>query len=307
MSVSNATVNFSLGLFAIIWAGSLCLAQQECSIPDWLPIGLENQYGYTFNYQSGKGKECRAYRLRNKPGQVSTAVDWRDTRQNVDELLLNVTLAECTKGTECPWMEQNRVSVQSKASLQTAEIGETKIGFGVPTDEYEDKVGAYRQKVEKQARFTSFTTVLRGIVGGRENKQHEIAIRVTSSMLGTKPFLRLTYRVELAGESEPLATMAKGGKGAELSFDWQAAATPAFKEKLMQQGQVTRLSSDSSSLEVELPASEVVLDRSDTLVIFEGETAIAATSAPAYRPKGNLKPLSFMQRLWLWIRSPFER
>ena len=40
-----------------------------CRVNVDLPIGVTNQKGYSFDYQSGKGAECRRYRLRNEPGK----------------------------------------------------------------------------------------------------------------------------------------------------------------------------------------------------------------------------------------------
>jgi hypothetical protein len=240
-------------------------------------MGLERQGGYSFDYQSGKGNDCRIYRLRNEPGQVRTPADWRDNRDLVKELLFDGELADCAKAATCPWVDQIKITVQA------IETGDTALGCGVPKDEYSDNVGAYRQKIEKQAAFPSFTTILRGIVGGRKVQQHQVAIRVTSSVSGSGPFY-LTYQVELAGESEPIGTAARAVENAELlSFDWKAASSRPFREKLRQQ--IKQLSSKSPSLKIELSAPDVMLDRVETLVIYEGEIAIAATSAPAYRPK----------------------
>src|ERR1700686_5247071 len=175
--------------------GSPCFAQRKCQIANWLPTGLERQGGYSFDYQSGKGNDCRNYRLHNEPGQVRTPVDWRDTRNDVKEVLFDGDLADCASGTTCPWVEEIKISVQS------IETGDTSLGYGIPKDEYTDRVGAYRQKIEKQAGFPSFTTVLRGIVAGHKVRQHQIALAVTSTVSGSGPF-KLTYLVELAGESE---------------------------------------------------------------------------------------------------------
>jgi len=62
-----------LGVF-IAFIGSQCFAQRKCQITRWLPTGLERQGGYSFDYQSGRGSDCRDYRLHNEPGQVRTPV-----------------------------------------------------------------------------------------------------------------------------------------------------------------------------------------------------------------------------------------
>lgn len=49
-----------------------------CSVKTDLPIGVTNQNGYSFDYQSGNGPKCRRYRLRNKPGKVLTPPIWKD-------------------------------------------------------------------------------------------------------------------------------------------------------------------------------------------------------------------------------------
>jgi hypothetical protein len=266
-----------LGVF-IAFIGSQCFAQRKCQITRWLPTGLERQGGYSFDYQSGRGSDCRDYRLHNEPGQVRTPVDWRDKRDEVKEILFDGDLADCPKATSCPWVEEIKISTIP------SETGDTALGYGVPKDEYSDKVGAYRQEITKQgAGYPPFTTILRGVIGGRKVKQHQVAIEVTSSVSGTGPF-QLTYRIELAGESEPLGTAAKITSDAELlSFDWQAASTPTFREKL--RSQLKQLTPKSSSLEIELSAPDITLETTAALVIYEAETAIAATSAPAYRPK----------------------
>lgn len=262
-----------VSLFLCNWSS----AQVKCHTVDWLPLGLERQGGYSFNYQSGQGATCRSYRLRNEPGQVRTPVDWRDTRDEVKEVLFDGDLADCSKGTTCPWVEEIKIS-----TIPT-ETGETTLGYGIPKDQYTDKVGAFRQRITKPAGFPSFTTIVRGVVGGRIAKQHQVAIAVSSSVSGSGPFY-LSYRIELVGESEPLGTTAKvANDGQLLSFDWQAALTPAFLEKL--RSKARQLSQSSPSLEIEFSATDVTLNKSATLVIYEGDTAIATTTAPAYRPK----------------------
>jgi hypothetical protein len=262
-----------MSLFLCNWSS----AQVRCHIQDWLPAGLERQGGYSFDYQSGQGANCRIYRLRNEPGQVRTPVDWRDTRDEVKEVLFDGDLADCPKAATCPWVEEIKVSTVS------SETGETNLGYGVPKDQYTDKVGAYRQKLAKQAGFPSFTTILQGVIGGRIAKQHQVAIAVSSSVSGSGPF-HLNYRIELVGESEPLGTIAKVANDGELlSFDWQAASTPTFLEKLRTKSR--QLSQSSAPLEIEFSVSDVTLEKSAIVVIYEGDSAIAATTAPAYRPK----------------------
>jgi len=161
----------------------------ECGVSEWLPIGLANQGGYSFNYQSGRGRDCRVYRLRNTPGGVLTPVRWREP----GEVFIDQELAACTRrASTCPWMEAIKISSR-------AVTGRTTVSYGVNKDEYSDYPDAYRRGTGP-ATFAPLVTILRGTTAGAAGQPVEIEIRVISTAQGGA-VLRLQYEITLIRSS----------------------------------------------------------------------------------------------------------
>jgi len=250
-------------------------AQEECEITDALPVGLANQGGYTFHYQSGKGENCRGYLLWNAPGSVLTPVLWRDDQ----ETFLKTNLPRRSVDSTFSPAESIHISARSVV------IGETTLSYGVNMDEYEDRPDAYRRAPMQVTRFAPYTTVMRGVVADVHENPIEIAIQVSSYVNGANPY-RLTYVMALVGPSIGFQILHPEEYPAESlvpALIWEAAASTPFFEYLDERG-IEGLSAEVGSIVVNIEASEVELDESNLLVLAQGTWCIAATTAPAYRP-----------------------
>ncbi len=249
------------------------LAQSDCATTHVLPIGLANQGGYAFNYQSGKGKDCRRYRLRNTPGNLLTPVLWRDTR----EVFMDVDLVECPKGSICPWVDGIRISTEP------ATPGRTTLSFGLNKDEYKDEPDAYRLEETTTARLAPLITILRGIVADSAKKPFELNVQVASYVEGGRPY-RLTYEIITIGKPGtfqllPTKNVPEWPKAPALI--WDAAASKPFLEYLS----AKKIKFLPEKLIVQIEAEGIEVEQSKLLMVVQGNKRIAATTAPAYRPK----------------------
>jgi len=252
------------------------LAQEECKTKEKTPIGLTNQGGYSFNYQSGKGQNCRVYRLRNTPGRLQTPVRWKDEQ----EVFHDCDLLECSVGSVCPWIES------ILPSYQPIKVGKTTLSYGVNKDEYKDQPDAYQKKPEKITKFPPLTSILRGIVADAEKKPFELAIQVYSSVEGIRPY-RLIYVMAIVGKSRDFQILRPGIFPAHpLSpvLIWEAAASNLFFEYLSRRG-IRELSAKLGKIVVDISAKDIHLEEAKMLVVIQGNKRIAAITAPAYKPK----------------------
>jgi len=253
-------------------------AQSDCQELEKTPIGTANQKGYLFNYQSGRGNECRTYRLRNTQGKLLTPALWQDTQ----EIFLDVNLPECQiSAKECPWTEAVKTSISEVIK------GPTTLSYGINKDECQDDPDAYRRQ-PAEGKFPAFMTIIRGVVAEPNGKSHSVAVKVISSAKpvgGDKPYL-LLYRMELLERSEPFRLLRPGvpSELQGLGLLWGAAATRQFLSQLDAK-EITNLTPERNVLSIELRTRSVSLDESHPLAIFAGKNRIAATTAPAYIPK----------------------
>jgi len=274
--VSCVTILIGGGAEKEITVDESSFGQLECEIIESMPAGLTNQGGYVFNYQCGKGKDCRSYGLRNVPGTVLTPVLWKDKQ----ETFLDVNLPECPASSSCPWIEVIKISTRSII------IGETTLSYGINKDEYKDEPDAYRKKLEQETKLSPFITIIRGTVADAQKKPIEIAIRVSSYVGGVKPY-RLTYEIAIVGKSEAFQILRPGIVPAEpsvLGLIWEAPASKPFFEYLYQMG-IKELSAKVGKIVVDITAREIEVEESKLLIVVQGTKRIAATTAPAYRPK----------------------
>lgn len=251
-------------------------AKADCPTSESTPIGLANQGGYTFNYQSGRGKDCRRYLLRNTPGKVQTPVLWKDK----SEVFLDVDIAECPPQSTCPWVEGIKISTQPT----TKDV--TTLSYGVNKDEYKDEPDAYRKKAAQGTKFPPLITIIRGIVGDAEKKPREIAIQVASYVEGEKPY-RLIYVMENVGKPTPFQIFRSVPRDLPLSFVgfiWEAAGSKPFFDYL-EERKIKELSGDRPRVVVDIRAREIELIDSRLLILVHGTKRIAATTAAAYSPR----------------------
>jgi len=164
----------------------------ECVAKDSLKIGLTNQGGYAFNYQSRKGDGCRLYRVRNTPGHLLTPVIWEDEH----EIFFSPDLPECpATAKDCgEWVETTLTDTKPPIK------GETSLGYGGPNrDEYKDKPDAFRKDASKHGGFPALFTAVRGVLADSHQKPLQVDISVKSVVSGTAPDYRLSYVMKVAG------------------------------------------------------------------------------------------------------------
>src|SRR5947207_2579995 len=85
----KATVVIALTLLVFVSS----FGQEECALTETWKSGSTNQGGYSFNFQSNHGKDCRVYRVQNRPGRLLTPVLWKDSR----EIYIKTNLLECER------------------------------------------------------------------------------------------------------------------------------------------------------------------------------------------------------------------
>jgi hypothetical protein len=254
----------------------------ECVPKDSLTIGLTNQGGYSFNYQSRKGDGCRLYRVRNTPGHVLTPVIWEDEH----EIFFSPDLPDCpSTAKDCGiWLETTLTDTKPPIK------GETSLGYGLNRDEFKDKPDAFRKDVTKHAGFPALFTAIRGVLADSNHQPLQLDISVRSVVSGNAPDYRLSYVMKITGDFafEILKPNALASRG-RVGILWSAAASPEFLEALSK-AKWTKESKEGKPTHVVtvegIPAKSVSLvdEKREVLALFQGEKRLTATTAPAYRP-----------------------
>jgi hypothetical protein len=251
-----------------------------CSVKTDLPIGVTNQNGYSFDYQSGKGAKCRRYRLRNEPGKVLTPTVWKDQ----SETFLDVELAACSAGAVCPWVRAVKISGTEP------DQGETTLSYGVNKDECTDKPDAFRKKPVSGSLFDPIVTIIEGIVADPSGKAMEIKLQATSTLQRDPDGLfTLTYDIQVLKSMEKFRLLwptETGGEGNAYGVQWDSAVSKALFDKL--KGQKWSTFEDTAPrLRAVIQAKDVEIDERGLLALYKGNRKISATTAPAYKPKGE--------------------
>lgn len=273
----------ALILLAILSLG-LSSTQDECTTTESLPTGLVNKGGYSFNYDSSKGEECRIFRLRNTPKAVLTPVLWRGNR----ETLIDVSIPACENDCE---------------SFQAIQIGgpifkdRSTLSFGINKDEHEEEPQTYLrpQRTQSQSKQLSpFRTILRGVLADAQGKEFEIEIGVASYVHGVRPY-KLSYEMWLGEGNDSSTRLAIlrpdtfPESGSAMGVLWEAVTikqvSQYLEEAAISEIYVTpKEPGQVSHLEASFTADAVKLDDSAKLILFQGKKAIASSTAPLYRP-----------------------
>ncbi len=191
-----------------------------CKENETFPIGTANQGGYRFDYDSGRGDQCRTYHLRNTPGKLLTPAEWKDSA----EVFLSVDLPECTAGSDCPWTDAVKITEAVK--------GPTALTYGVNKDEFKESPNAFRMKERKKSEFTPYDTLIRGVVADTLGKSRRIGIEVSSYAYPDADGYRLLYKIELVGDSEPFRLLQSQPREGGLVLSWESVGSGSFSEYL---------------------------------------------------------------------------
>lgn len=268
-------------LFAVLLVSGAQQSADDCVPKATLKIGLANQGGYVFNYQSRKGDGCRLYRVRNTPGHLLTPVLWEDE----NEIFLSPDLPECSRNSQdCgTWFETILTDVKPPKQ------GETSLKYGFNRDEYNDKPDAYRKGVSKQGTFAPLRTIMRGVLADSNHRPLRLEVSVTSLVSGNKPPYRFTYVIKVMGDFafEILKPNAFPTSEERIGVIWNAAASPEFFEAL-QKSDLSKPPEQTRTVTVDgisAKSVSVVDQKEQVLVLLRGKNRLTAATAPAYRPE----------------------
>ena len=258
----------------------------QCMNKWTLPVGAARQGGYAFEYQSSRGNDCRVYEVRNLPGELLTPVRWRTKH----EVLLQCKIAACKKGVECPWIVSTKISVWPKITETTL------LGYGANEDEYQDEPSAFvdqSQQASTRQDLPLLITAIRGSVGCNTCREEgdvvtdgvaELDVQVKSQVKD----LFLTYEVAatiiIGGKKVPTEMIAFGElpRSGYIGLYWEPTTSKRFLTDLFRP-EARALTAGFTSVTTTAKGAE--LEESMILsVVFKGER-LAATSAPAYKPK----------------------
>lgn len=258
-------------------SGPVPVLRSNCPEKDRMPIGVANQGGYVFNYQSARGDECRVYRIQNTQGKLLTPALWKDS----SEVFLDVNLPECKKGAECPWTEAIKIS-----SFEVRK-GDTVLSYGVNKDEYRDTPGAFR-KTDKEMRHEAFITRLRGVVMDAEHKTHKIDVEVESSAkrLDGGDYL-LSYSFKIDDGSDPVSFLPnENARFPGLQLYWPLPSRMFYKPPSEQRFEIQKENPKEELKEIvfTLQSHSILVDWSNVLSVSKEGQLVAATTAPAYVP-----------------------
>lgn len=270
---SACSVPVLIGLCVLLADAQGCQALQK------KPVGTATQGGYQFDYESATGNNCRLYRARNGPGKVMTPMLW----EHGPDTLLDVDLADCAGRSSCPWVSS--VKVWGSPATTT----ETVLGFGVNRDQYKEKPDAFtRQQPAEARKLLPFISSLFGSVADTPKSSVNVGVEVTSEAKrrgGPGSDYVLVYSIRLLDGSDPLRLLAsRPREGQELSIVWEAAQGEAYARQLTAKNAADLLPKERNVV-VEVQAKDIVVEESKVMAVYKGSRRIAATTAPAYRPK----------------------
>jgi hypothetical protein len=247
----------------------------ECMLTEKPKLGVANQGGYVFEYESGKGADCRTYGLRNEPGKLLTPVVWKDS----EETFFNTSLAECPASTECPWLVVRRISYRP-------DDDKTRLSWGINKDQYRESPEAFvehRSSANLEKDFRDLITVVGGTIADGEGKPFELGIRLTSSVKEAGGRYFFSYQIASTSKSNNFQLSSLGSLPQNaFRLIWDAAQTRRFVEYL-KDNQIQQLRG-GEKMGVTFAADSFEI-APKLLTLFQGDKMIFATTAPAYRPK----------------------
>lgn len=283
-------------VLALAAGASAAQNAQPCQINKALHTEVTNQGSdakYAVKYQSGSGKDCRMYRVRNLAGHPATMVQWKAA----DETLLNVQLPACPAGMTCPW-------VAAAKRGQGTQPGSSDLRYG-EKGEYSDTPDTFTEKHPAPGQHPEYETLLQGATADSPGKLIEVGVVAASRVEGGGPY-RLTYRlslvqggspqphgrnrqaVELAQQLTIWPNAAEKPRPGDLSVEWQGITPELVHLQPGEKNVTTALSQSSPETVVSIVAKAIKLARVP-LIIRSGRQRIAVTTAPVYLPVNSGK------------------
>jgi hypothetical protein len=265
-------------LFAFLACECCASSAEECKIVQEKSVGSTAQGGYSFDYYSGRGRNCRVYKLRNHPGRLKTPVLWRSGA----EVFLGVILNTCLGSAKaCDWIAISKPSWKP--------YGDTSLlSYGLLKDEYEEKPETYVE-AQRQASVGGdvrpLITTISGPITDAAGESVQIGIRVTShATRNAENAFQLKYvftQLPNGAETE-IGTTETRAEGAGITLVWQSVESPSFVSSLAKIE--TRKLRPELTVEIVSPSIEVSWNQ---LILEQRGKPILTTTAPAYRSKEN--------------------
>jgi hypothetical protein len=164
-------------------------------------------------------------------------------------------------------------------------VGETQLSWGLNKDEYNDTPDAYLESQRQATRGTGPPAKyinVDGPVAGSAEKAVKLGLRLASTVRKTGDGYELSYEVTNVVEGQEMAfalPQAPSTKG--LRVVWESAFSRKLVDYVARIG-LTSLVPQKRTV-ISFLAGEIT-ERSNLLKIFQGDTLIFSTTAPAYVP-----------------------
>lgn len=266
--------------FRFALAISASPARAACDPLETAISGSTSQGGYSFEYESWRGTNCRVYRLCNKTGRELTPVLWRDK----NEVFIDASLPRCATGSTCACIEvikPTRQTFQSRTSLT----------YGINKDEYKEAPPAYSDP-EHQATASDqaypLYIVLRGTVADAEGKPVRLGLGLASVVSPQRD--KLIYQMTAARESRNFDLVEKyPTRINDLTLQWWGAKSQAF-DRILTGKKATVLTANDKSIVVDIALRSKFALESELMTVSSAGKPIFATTAPAYRPIEGWNP-----------------
>ena len=266
--------------FFVLILYSQSLSDDRCRVIREKPVTSTNQGGYSFDYYSILGSNCRLFRVRNHPGGLKTPVLWKSSV----EVFFNAILAECpASAANCGWIEV------SKSAWKPYE-DKTLLTYGVNRDEYKEEPEAFceaqRQPTLKESLLPMITSII-GSIGDADGKPVVLGIRVSSSVAEiSNDGFKIRYVISALPKASPFV-IGSSQTSADLddktaTIIWEAVDSSTFLQQLSK-AETKRLE-PGATLTIDVPARKVEVGWQSLIVMKDGKR-IFTTTAPAYKPK----------------------
>jgi hypothetical protein len=267
-------------LLLVVSVGLILLQRHvdaQCDFIKSTPIANASHYQH-LSYQSGQGKNCLKYQVKNSDKGLFMPVQW--SYGTLTLLDVNVPAGATDWIAYCHTATQN-------------DTGETHFSYGANKKQFTDKPDAYRRAGKPPGcngtqpdDFRDLVTSIKGKIGLTAEKTAMIDLKLTSSYDKTKKNIKT--KIEIGKECATLVFLTEKASydGNEIRLNWDSIAHSIILDQT--KGQPITLSGAEKRLSVESSVSvgqgvepEV---KSALLRLVSEKTVVGAVTAPAYNP-----------------------
>jgi len=176
----------------------------DCKLNDKTPVANATQHS-PLQFQSGKGKDCLKYMVKNGERGLLMPVRWIDK----DTVLLD---ANIPKG-PTDWICVVHTSYRH-------DRGKTSFRYGRNKDEFKDEPQAFRADPARETAVTGsvFSTSVKGLVADKQGKAWNVDMKVLSSYDPKRRLLRYEFQMGSDAPATFLRLSEKEDPGVELNL-----------------------------------------------------------------------------------------